>query len=141
MVEETRPFTAASFYHYLSEGKLMGSRSTATGKVFVPPRAICPDTFSPDMEWIALSGLGRLVAFTVVYFGLSHMTGYDREHPYCTGIVELDEGVCISAHILGVDVQHPETITIGTRLAVEFSDQVVSEGQDPILSFRPVEPS
>ena len=69
------------------------------------------------------------------------MEGYDREHPYCTGIVELDEGVCISAHILGVDVQHPETITIGTRLAVEFSDQVVSEGQDPILSFRPVEPS
>jgi uncharacterized OB-fold protein len=141
MAGETRPFSAASFYHYLREGKLMGSRSTATGKVFVPPRAICPDTFSPDMEWIALSGLGRLVAFTVIYFGSSHMTSYDRDRPYCAGIVELDEGVRISARILGVDVQHPETITIGTRLAVDFSDQAVSEGQDPILSFRSWDPS
>lgn len=132
MSEEARAFSAASFYQYLREGKLMGSRSKQTGKLFVPPRAICPDTFTDDMEWVALAGTGTLVAYTVIHFGLSHITGHDRDNPYCTGIVELDEGVRISTRITGVDVQQPAAIAIGMPVAFDTA----SVDGDPVLMFR-----
>jgi hypothetical protein len=116
-----RSFSSASFYAFLREGKLMGSRCKSTGQLYLPPRALCPTTYTNDMEWAELSGRGKLVAFTTIHFGLARMTGYDRDHPYCTGIVELEEGVRISAFIQGVDGHHPETISVGTAVIVDFA--------------------
>jgi hypothetical protein len=130
-----RPISAASFYAFLREGKLMASRCISTGRLYLPPRAISPDTFGDDMEWVELSGRGKLAAFTAVHFGLSRMAGYDAAHPYCTGIVELDEGPRISALILGVDAAHPETIPIGLPLNLDRSS--TAAGADQMLVFRP----
>lgn len=136
MAEEQRPFTAASFNSYLNEKKLMGSYCQQSDTLYLPPRAICPQTHSAEMEWRELSGKGKLVAFTSVFIGLSRMNeaGYDRENPYCTGIVELEEGVRISGQIVGVDAAQPETIEIGTPLRVEFLER--EDGTS--LAFRPI---
>ncbi len=133
---ETRPFTHAAFNAFLNEGKLMASR--CNDKLYLPPRAICPETFSDQMEWVELSGKGKLVAFTCVHIAPTAMLeqGYDRNNPYCTGIVELDEGVKISAQILGVDASQPETIEIGTPLAVEFVERQGTEQK--FLAFRAI---
>jgi uncharacterized protein len=124
-----RAFTEESFQLFLSEGKLMGSRSMETGEVFVPPRPMCPRTFNMDMEWIELSGKGQLAAYTAVYIGPTAMidAGYDRSNPYCTGIVRLEEGPSISAQILGVDASQPQTIAIGTPLKVTFIERRLDE--------------
>ncbi len=100
-----RPFTAAAFQAYMNEGKLMASRNRQTGELFVPPRPIDPRTHDEDMEWVELSGRGKLAAFTSVYIGTSAMieAGYDRTKPYVAGIVELEEGPRISAQILDLD--------------------------------------
>ena len=57
-----------------------------------------------------MSGEGKLLAFTTVHIAPTAMieAGYDRKNPYCTGIVQLDEGPAISAQILGVDPTKPE---------------------------------
>lgn len=137
MTETQRPFTAASFNSYLNEEKLMASYCPDSDTLYLPPRAICPKTHSTNMEWRELNGTGKLVAFTSVYVGLSRMgeQGYNRDNPYCTGIVELDEGVRISAQIIGVDATHPETIEIGTPLQVEYLEH--QDGN--ALGFRPVD--
>jgi uncharacterized OB-fold protein len=124
-----RAFTEESFQLFLSEGKLMGSRSMETGEVFAPPRPMCPRTFNMDMEWIELSGKGELAAYTAVYIGPTAMidAGYDRSNPYCTGIVRLEEGPSISAQILGVDASQPQTIAIGTPLKVTFIERRLDE--------------
>lgn len=113
-----RPFTAAAFQDYLREGKLMGSRCEETGELFVPPRAICPRTYSENMTWAELSGEGKLITFTAIYIGTTPMieAGYDRQKPYCSGIVELAEGPRISAQIVGVDAAAPESIPLGMSL-------------------------
>lgn len=115
----------------------MGSRCTATGEVFVPPRALCPATFSDEMTWQELSGDATLVAYTVVNIGPSAMidAGYDRKNPYCTGIVELAEGPRISAQIVGVDTTRPESIEIGLPLRVTFVTRGNSESK--FLGFEP----
>jgi uncharacterized OB-fold protein len=59
--------------------------------------------------------------------------GYDRNHYYCCGVVELDEGPRVSAHILGVDTQNPNGIKIGTPVMVEYLKR---EGKPVVLTFR-----
>ena len=130
MNESIRSFTAASFQAFLDEGKLMGSRCVETGEIFIPPRAICPRTYSTNMEWVELSGKGKLVAFTAVYIGTTAMiqAGFDRRNPYVTGIVELDEGPRFSAQITGVDPEQPDLAWIGRPLDAVFIER--GEGQE-----------
>jgi uncharacterized OB-fold protein len=132
-----RAFTEESFQQFMREGKLVGSRSKKTGELYVPPRPICPKTFSAEMEWVELSGKGELAAFTAVHIGPTAMVeaGYDRFNPYCSGIVKLIEGPSISAQILGVDASKPESIAIGTPLRVQFIQRGEEEEQRTYLAF------
>ncbi|MBP7689001.1 MAG: Zn-ribbon domain-containing OB-fold protein [Thermoflexales bacterium] len=138
MANNSRPFTANAFNQYLTEHKLMGTRCTKCGGLYLPPRAICPACHSEQLEWIELSGQGKLAAFSSVFIGPSAMNaeGYDRNNPYCAGIVELAEGVKISARVLGLDAKHPTNIVIGTPLTVEFLDKGEGEQKKTVLAFK-----
>lgn len=59
------------------------------------------------------------------------------EDACASGVEELDEGVKISARILGVDARSPETIRVGMRVEVEFIE-AQEEGR-AYLGFKPVE--
>jgi len=135
----TLPFTVASFNQFLNERKLMASRCPACNKLYLPPRAICPQCHDDQLEWSETSGKGRLAAFTSVYVGPTAMIaeGFDRNHPYVTGIVELDEGIKISARILGVDARHPEQIKIGAPMTVAFLERGEGEARRTFLAFEP----
>ncbi len=119
---DERPFTSASFDQFISELKLMASSCTKCGSLWCPPRPICNKCNSEQMEWLEMGGKGKLVAFTTIEVGTTMMldSGYDRGNPYCSGIVELEEGPMISAQILGVDAGNPESIAIGTPLQLDF---------------------
>jgi len=137
-MSETRPITNASFNQYLKEKKLMGVRCSQCHKIFLPPRPICTECHSDEMEWIELSGQGTLMAFTSIHVAPTFIVeqGFDRDNPYCAGIVKTEEGGQISARILGVDAKSPETIKIGTPLTVDFIE--VGEGEDKrtYLAFK-----
>lgn len=119
------PFTAASFDKFCSEKKLMASRCKKCGTIWLPPRPLCIKCRSNEMEWVELGGKGKLVAFTVIGVGPPTMIneGYNRDHPYCSGVVELEEGPRISTQIIGVDVTKPESIKIGTPLTADFIER------------------
>ena len=76
-----------------------------------------------------MAGTGRLIAFTCIAIGPPWMAarGFDREHPYCSAVIELDEGPRVVARIEGVDTNRPEDIRIGTRLVLH---QDANEGDD-----------
>jgi hypothetical protein len=63
--------------------------------------------------------------------------GYDRKHPYVSGVVELEEGVKVVARIEGVDGTKPETIKIGASVKVEFLHRGEGEDSTTLLAFRP----
>lgn len=119
------PFTAASFDKFCSERKVMASRCKKCATIWLPPRPLCIKCKSDEMEWVELKGKGKLVSFTVIGVGPRTMIdeGYDRDHPYCSGVVELEEGPRISTQILEVDVNHPENIKIGTPLTADFIER------------------
>lgn len=134
---ETRPFTAASFYQYLSEKKLMAVRCQKCGALFLPPRAICSQCQGEEMAWVETSGKATLAAFTSIYIGPAFMIeqGYTRDNPYLTGIVEMEEGLKISALLTGFDPKAPQTIEIGTPLQVDFRVHGEGDQQRTFLAF------
>jgi uncharacterized protein len=132
------PFSAASFEKYIAEHKLMATRCKACDGVYVPPRAICPNCHSDALEWTETIGKGRLAAFTVIYSGPTFMVeqGFDRKNPYVSGIVELEEGLRISARILGVDPTQPADIRIGTPVTLDFVEFGEGQAKKTYLAFR-----
>ena len=138
MTDLSRPFTATAFNQYLGEHKLMGTRCLKCGSLYLPPRAICPACHGEQLEWVELSGRGKLAAFSSVFIGPSALQaeGYDRTNPYCAGIVELDEGVKISARVLGVEAKQPANIAIGTPLTIEFIERGEGEQKKTVLAFK-----
>lgn len=136
-MSDTRPFTVASFNRFLDEKKLMASRCPACDALYLPPRAICPACHGDGLQWAELSGRGRLAAFTSIYVAPTLMLneGFDRDKPYCTGIVELEAGVRISARILGVDPASPDVIQIGLPMTVEYLERGEGDEKRTFLAF------
>lgn len=135
-----RPFTSASFEAYLNEKKLMGSHCNTCNKDFLPPRAICSNCHSDQLTWIEFSGKAKLAAFTSIFIAPTAMieAGYGRDNPYLAGVVELDEGVKISAQILGLDAKKPEEVKIGTPLQAEFVERGEGDSKKTFLAFRAI---
>ena len=135
---EERPFSDLSYGQFLNEEKLMGSKCMECDTLFVPPRPICIKCHSSDMEWVEVGGKGKLSAFTCITVGPPFMIaeGYDRNHPYCSGVVELKEGIRVDARIEGVDTNRPENIKIGMPLAVKFLHRGEKENLKTYLAFE-----
>lgn len=134
-------FTKASYNQFLTQHRLMGSRCTNDGSLYLPPRAMCAQDFGTQMEWAEFSGRGKLAAFSIIYIGPSQMieAGYDRKNPYCAAIIELEEGPKISAQLLDVDVLHPQTIQIGMPVQADYIERGQDAQKQTFLAFRPAE--
>jgi scaffold protein (connect acetoacetyl-CoA thiolase and HMG-CoA synthase) len=137
---EARPFNDISYERFLSEDRLMGAKCGKCGAVSVPPRPICIKCHGSEMDWVEVKGKGKLAAFTCIAIGPPFMIkeGYDRKHPYVSGVVELEEGVKVVGRIEGVDGGKPETIRIGTPVKVEFLHRGEGESLTTFLAFRPL---
>ncbi len=131
-------FYSAAYDRFISQGKLMGSQCKDCRAMYIPPRPICPKCHANEMELLVLNGKGKLAAYTVITVGSPMMIeeGFDRENPYCSGVVELEEGIKITARILGVDVTKPDQIKIGTPVTVEYQEQVHNGEKMTFLAFR-----
>ena len=116
----------------------MGSHCDHCKADFLPPRAICSHCFSDQLNWVEFSGKAKLAAFTSIYIAPTAMIaeGYGRDNPYLAGVVELEEGVKISAQILGLDPQKADEVKIGTPLKVEFIEQGQDDEKKIALAFR-----
>jgi len=138
---ETKPFSDIAYEQFLAEEKLMGSRCKKCGAVFVPPRPICIKCYGDNIEWLEMRGSGKLCAFTCIAVGPPSMIeeGYTRENPYCSGVVELEEGARVVARIDGIDAKRPETIKIGMPLKTKFLRRGEGSLRKIILAFEPAE--
>ncbi len=137
---EVVPFNDISYERFLSEEKLMGSRCQKCNALFVPPRSICIKCRGIEMKWVEMKGKGKLAAFTCIAIGPPFMIkeGYDRQRPYVSGVVELEEGVRVVARIEGMDGSKPKNIKIGTPLKVEFLHRGDANTAKTFLAFKPL---
>ena len=79
-----------------------------------PPAPVCMHCHSFDLGYKVASGKGELYSFVVMHH--PHVPPFDNPNPI--GLIELEEGVRISAGLLGV--KEGESPKIGQAVQVEF---------------------
>ena len=113
----------------------MASRCLDSGQIYLPPRPICRDSQSRNMEWLELSGEGVLVAFTSIAVVPAAMAqrGYGRDRPLLSGFVALKEGLTVPARI--ESPKHP--VRVGMPVKADFLEESTGEQKQVTLIFRP----
>ena len=86
-------------------------------KVWGPNGPVCPNCFSTNYSWEALSGRGK-VASWVVFHKLYHPS-FANDIPYNVAFIELAEGPRIIANVVGMP---NDEIMIGMPVTVTFED-------------------
>jgi len=121
-----------------SRYNLVGVRCDNCGRVFFPPRDICPVCHRESigkMKRLELSGKGTVYSYTLVQDAHPQ---FEMLKPYILAMVEMDEGVKITSQIIDVE---PEDVHIGMKVEAVMR-KLGAEGNSGILhygyKFRPV---
>ncbi len=138
-MSEEKDITIQSYLEYINSKKLMGSKCKKCGAVDVPPRKLCIKCNSTDVDWIEMSGNGKIAAFSCISVGTTFMVekGYSMKKPYCFSVINLDEGPMISGQLLGVDETKPDTIKIETPVKIKFIETELKGETRVDLGFEP----
>jgi uncharacterized protein len=124
-----------SRYHRLtpSYGRLEGQRCAACGALQFPARLVCRACGGGDLAAHRLSGRGRVVSWAEV---AQPPAGF--EGPYFVAIVELEEGIRVTAQLTDLD---PEEVDIGLPV-VMVTRRIQDPGEEGYLvygyKFRPI---
>jgi uncharacterized OB-fold protein len=119
---------SAAFWDAADEGRLVAQRCAACGRLRHPPRPMCPECSSLDVEVVELSGRGVVYSYALLH----HPQHPAFEYPVLAVLVDLEEGVRIVSNLVGVE---PDDIRIGLPVEVEF---VATDGEHRVPVFRPV---
>jgi len=126
------PFTIEQFYKFIAEKKLMAVKCKNCGSMFLPPRPMCTNCFSNELEWTQLDTKGRLITYTVIHIAPEQ---FQPIAPYGYGIIQLEKGLRLPGMIK--DIEH-EKIEVGLELEVDFDTNVSDSWPHwPRYFFRP----
>jgi uncharacterized OB-fold protein len=121
----------------LKQNKLLGLKCRSCGAITVPPKMVCRQCASPDMEIVELKGGGKIRTFTTVFVGAE---GREGEVPYIIVMVELDDGPWIMGNLEGIDPKQASMELIGKK--VKMGNKVfpgdkysAGEGARPLFSL------
>ena len=109
-----QPFTIEQFYKYLGQQKLMAGKCVKCGKIHLPPRPMCDNCFSQQFEWVAVSGKGKLLTYTIISIAPEQ---FQALTPYAVGIVGLENGLKIPGMIQNATQQQ---LQIGMELTLDL---------------------
>jgi uncharacterized OB-fold protein len=100
------------------------------GKYVFYPRGHCPQCFSSDMEWVKVSGKGKIYTYTICQRPAG--PAFSKDVPYNIAMVDLDEGPRMMTNIVGC---RNEDIKIGMPVEVVFEDVT---GTVSLPKFKPL---
>jgi uncharacterized OB-fold protein len=133
--EHTASAAESAYLRGLSEGRLIGLRCPACGKVYIPSRGVCPADGVPADEAVELPDIGTVTTFSIVNVGYP---GQQVAPPYVAAAVLLDGADIAFQHlILGCD---PSAVHLGMRVrAVWRPREVWGTSAENISHFGPAD--
>lgn len=110
---------ANRFLHAIKQGKILGVRSTGTGKVLVPPPGVCSEsgTLTPA-ELIELPDTGTVLSFTIVHLPIPNSR---LKPPFVVANILLDGADQAFSHLISED--DPTVVTIGSRVKAQWKPE------------------
>jgi uncharacterized OB-fold protein len=131
--EHTTSAGESSYLRGLAEGRLLGQRCPACGKVYIPPRGACPADGVPTADEVELPDTGIVTTFCVVNVPYQ---GQRVTPPYVAASVLLDGADIAFQHlILGCP---PDEVRMGMRVAAVWKPRAEwTTSPQNIDHFRP----
>lgn len=108
--------------------RLEAGKCTSCGKIYFPPRLICPECKSKSFTNIRLSDEGEIVTYTVIRVAPKE---FSKEIPYVVAIVQLHDGVRFTSQV--VDCK-PDEVEIGKKVKVVFR-KIQEEGASGLICY------
>ena len=118
-LEDSKATQISQFFQNLKKGQLTTTKCKKCAQLLWPPRIVCPNCLSNELEWIDLGIEGELYAFTEVRVGAP--LGFVQDIPFCVGLVKIG-GLLISSRI---DNAKYDQLKIGDKVwlkVVELED-------------------
>jgi uncharacterized OB-fold protein len=115
-------------------GSLLGSKCQACGEYFHPPRVVCANCYSEDLQEVGLSRRGRIYTYTI---GRVAYPGTPVTAPFITAQVELPEKLQVLSLITGLEINK---VKIGMEVELCFWKAGENEEGNELVAyaFRPV---
>jgi uncharacterized protein len=110
--ELTRPFWEAAKRH-----ELVMPRCKTCDQLFFYPRSECPRCLGSDLEWVPVSGRGRLHSFTTINQPAN--AAFRDDVPYVYAVVQLLEGPRMISNLVECDV---ESVSVDMPVEAVFDD-------------------
>jgi len=76
------------FINFLEKGQVVASKCKDCGRVFFPPRADCWQCLASNMEWIEVTGNGRLLTYSKLQYA---PVGFEDDLPYAIAVLDYGE--------------------------------------------------
>ncbi len=123
----------ARYLRALKDKKILGSKCSKTGKVFVPPLVSSPESFAPATEFVEVADRGVVTTFCIVNIPV---IGRNLEIPYVAASVALD-GAAVSIFALIQECQLAD-VRMGMRVEAVWKPDGERHGDyEDIQYFRP----
>jgi len=124
-LEDTKTTGISQFFKNLKEGRLTTTKCKKCSRLLWPPRIVCSNCLSNELEWVDLGADGELYAFTEMRIGAP--LGFVEDVPFCIGIVKIGD-LLISSRI---DNTKYDQLKIGDKLQLK-----IVELEDGRVFFR-----
>lgn len=111
------------FFTELKKGRILATKCTKCGKVFVPPRMYCEDCFCELSEWVEVPNKGKVDTFTVVHVDRDENR---LENPEIWAFIRIEDTDGGFVHRLNVPA---EFVTIGMPVKAVFKKEKDREGR------------
>ncbi|HIP56660.1 MAG TPA: Zn-ribbon domain-containing OB-fold protein [Ignisphaera aggregans] len=111
-----------------SRYRLEGTKCRSCGRVFYPPKPMCPVCGSRDVVRIELPQRGRVITWTVQY---TVPTGYRARAPLILAIIELENGVRVLSALTDVS---PDEVSEGMEVEATLR-RLWEDGEEGVIVY------
>lgn len=101
----------------LRNGDLLGLKCNDCGAITCPPRKVCSECCSEDLDIIKIKKNGRINTFTVCHVVPAGFTG-----PYVVAMADLDAGLRLMGRVIDVDPIKVGMEIIGKEVELGFEE-------------------
>ncbi|MBV9921162.1 MAG: Zn-ribbon domain-containing OB-fold protein [Pseudonocardia sp.] len=116
------------FWAAAAERRLVVQRCRGCGARHHPPRPMCPDCRSLDLEMADVSGRGIVYSYSLLH----HPRHPAFSYPVVAVLVDLEEGARVLSNLVGVE---PADVRIGMEVQVTFA-ATADEAVVPVFEPR-----
>jgi uncharacterized OB-fold protein len=104
-----------AFWEAARDHRLVAQRCRDCGRLRHPPRPMCPECHSIDLEIVELVGTGTVYSYAILH----HPQHPAFSYPVVAALVDLDEGIRVVSNLVGVE---PRDVRIGMPVKVTFEE-------------------